>query len=756
MTPRRSWTILAIVALITALASWQALQVQFDYDFQRFFPVGTPEVAYYQTFTDSFGTDNNYVLIGLSHEEGIFEPDFLSQVDSLSRALEALPETRRLLSPTTLSYYLREPFFGLFNRVSYLSVKRPGDYAQDSARIYERPELVGSFFSEDRRSVSLFLRHTPALDEAACACLSDTIDQILARFDFEETHVAGRCIGQTYYTRLMQREVLIFLGASVLLVLVFLGLAFRSLWGTLVPLGVVGLAVIWTVGLMRALEQPLDVISNVIPSILLVVGLSAVIHLISKYQEELQRGQPVGLSLRTALRQVSRANLLTAITTAIGFLTLLTAQMPAIRGFAIFASVGVALAFILAYTVLPAVLTLLHGHGHPTMARRNPLRRGLDRWLHAVFRWLIRARWWVAAGGLVVAGLSLAGLSQLQVNSFLLEDLKADNPLRQDFAFYEAQFAGARSFELVLTLPESATGWNDPAVWLPIDSLHRYLKHRYGIGQLTSPLTFLKRLNRAWHGADQDFYRLPQDSALFAKLWRQLDRLGQQRSVDAYLGERQIRISGLMPDLGSQQIAQRNAALHTWMAEHLPSGYRYRLTGVPTLLDQSNRLVADNVLEGLLIAFGLVALLLGALFRSWRIVLIALVPNVLPLMMIGGLMGALGIDLKLSTAIIFTISFGIAVDDTIHFMNRLRWEQQRGLSLPLAIKRTFLSTGQAIVITTLVLSGGFLLLTISDFLGTFYIGLLVSLTLIFAVLADLLLLPILLWWFASQPRSVHA
>jgi len=123
--------------------------------------------------------------------------------------------------------------------------------------------------------------------------------------------------------------------------------------------------------------------------------------------------------------------------------------------------------------------------------------------------------------------------------------------------------------------------------------------------------------------------------------------------------------------------------------------------------------------------------------------------------MIGGLMGALGIDLKLSTAIIFTISFGIAVDDTIHFMNRLRWEQQRGLSLPLAIKRTFLSTGQAIVITTLVLSGGFLLLTISDFLGTFYIGLLVSLTLIFAVLADLLLLPVLLWWFGDRPKSVH-
>ena len=744
MTPRRSWATLAVVAALTLLAAWQALQVNFDYDFQRFFPANTPATDYYHTFTDRFGTDNNYVLIGLRHRAGLFDSTFLHQVDSLTHLLAELPETQHLLSPTNLRYYLREPFFGLFNEVAYLDVARPPGYTQDSARIYQRPELVGSFFAKDRQAVSIFLRHTPDLNEAACACLSDTVDQLLQRFDFEETHVAGRCVGQTYYTRLMQQEVLIFLSASVLLVLVFLGLAFRSLWGMLVPLAVVGLAVIWTVGLMRALDQPLDVISNVIPSILLVVGLSAVIHIIAKYQEELRWGRPAGPALRTALRQVSRANLLTALTTAVGFLTLLTAKIPAIRSFAVFASIGVVLAFGLAYTVLPAALTLLHGQGRPVAARHTPLRRGLDRWLHATFRWLIRRRWWVGTAGLLLTGLSLAGLAYLRVNSYLLEDLKADNPLRQDFAFYEDHFAGARSFELVLTLPPDAPGWDHPSVWPPVDRLHRYLRQTYGIGQLTSPLTFLKRLNRAWHGADQASYRLPQDSTLFARLWKQLDRFGQQRDVDAYLRTREIRISGLMPDLGSQVIAARNAALRRWLDQHLP-GYQYRLTGVPTLLDRSNRLVADNVLQGLLIAFALVALLMGWLFRDWRMVFVALLPNVLPLLMIGGLMGALGIDLKLSTAIIFTISFGIAVDDTLHFMNRLRWELAAGRSWPYAIKRTFLATGQAIVVTTLVLSGGFLLLTVSDFLGTFYIGLLVSLTLVFAVLADLLLLPVLLW-----------
>jgi hypothetical protein len=748
MNPRHSWATLAIITFLTLLATWQALQVSFDYDFQRFFPIDTPETAAYQAFTDSFGTDNNYVLVGLQGQSGIFEGSFLQQVDSLSTLLADLPETQVLLSPTTLSYYLREPMFNLFHEVAYLQADRPGGYAADSARIYQQPELVGTFFAEDRQSVSLFLRHQPGLDEAACACLSDTIDQLLTRFSFDQTHVAGRCIGQTSYTRLMKREVLIFLSASVLLVLVFLTLAFRSLWGVVVPLAVVGLAVVWTVGLMHALGQSLDVISNVIPSILLVVGLSAVIHTIAKYQEELRQGHAPAASLRTSLRQVSRANLLTALTTALGFLTLLTARIPSIRSFAVFAALGVILAFVLAYTLLPAVLSLWHRRQDtaPPAARHHALRRGLDRWLHQMFRWLIRRRREVAWTSLGVLLLSLAGLSRLQVNSYLLEDLKPGNPLRQDFAFYESHFAGARSFELLLTLPERFAGWDQPAAWPPVDRLHRYLRQSYGIGQLQSPLVQLKQANQAWHGANLDDHRLPQDSALFVRLWRQLDRFGKRSDLGRYLNQRQIRISGLMPDLGSQEIAARNAALAQWAQDSLPPGYEYHLTGVPTLLDRSNRLVADNVLMGLLIAFAGVALLMGWLFRSWRMVLIALVPNLLPLMMVGGLMGLLDIDIKLSTAIIFTISFGIAVDDTIHFMNRLHWELRAGRSLPYAIKRTFIATGQAIIVTTMVLSGGFLMLTLSDFLGTFYIGLLVSLTLMFAMLADLLLLPILLWW----------
>ena len=318
--------------------------------------------------------------------------------------------------------------------------------------------------------------------------------------------------------------------------------------------------------------------------------------------------------------------------------------------------------------------------------------------------------------------------------------------------FYEKTFSGARSFELLLTKPDSLK-WEDRTSWIPIDSLERYLKHSYGIGNLISPQTFIKSLNQAWEVGSAKGYVLPQSDRRFKQVWRTLMRAERQTNLQVYMQENRIRISGLMPDLGSEEILKRDKALEAWFAAHMPTGYSYELTGLPPLLDTANRLVASNVLTGLVFALLLTAMLMGLIFRSGSMVFIALIPNLLPLLWIGGLMGAFGIDLKLSTSIIFAISFGIAVDDTIHFMNRLRWELAAGRSLLYAIKRSFLSTGRAILLTTLILAGGFMMLTLSDFLGTFLIGLLVSLTLIFALVADLVLLPVLLWYFWRNEKK---
>lgn len=209
------------------------------------------------------------------------------------------------------------------------------------------------------------------------------------------------------------------------------------------------------------------------------------------------------------------------------------------------------------------------------------------------------------------------------------------------------------------------------------------------------------------------------------------------------------RITGRMKDVGSLKTEILNQKFNATIQSDLID---YRLTGSPGLIDKNNSLLSVNMLEGLLIAFVAIALLMGLLYKSFRMVLVAIIPNILPLLIIGACIGFSGIGLKISTSIVFTIAFGIAVDDTIHFMSKLKIELGKGKSLLYAMKRTFISTGKAIIITSFILVAGFGVLMISMFNGTFYIGILISITLFIAVLSDLLLIPVLLIYLSSKKK----
>jgi predicted RND superfamily exporter protein len=213
------------------------------------------------------------------------------------------------------------------------------------------------------------------------------------------------------------------------------------------------------------------------------------------------------------------------------------------------------------------------------------------------------------------------------------------------------------------------------------------------------------------------------------------------------------RIASSHGDIGMLQVQELNKKLFAFIDEEVNTDLvDFKLTGTAHLLDRNMSQLSRSLFWGLGLAIVIVAILMGFLFRSIKMVLIAMVPNVLPLVMLGAILGFAGVELKVSTALVFTISFGIAVDDTIHFMSKLKIELNKGRSLMMALRRTFLSTGRAIVLTTLILTAGFLMLMFSDFLGTFYIGLLISCTLVFALISDLFFLPVLLIFF-YKPRK---
>jgi predicted RND superfamily exporter protein len=285
-----------------------------------------------------------------------------------------------------------------------------------------------------------------------------------------------------------------------------------------------------------------------------------------------------------------------------------------------------------------------------------------------------------------------------------------------------------------------------------MNRIDSFLVSDYGLDQTFSLVSVLKIANRSDHGGQTKYYKLPseKESKKFFEKITKYDKSGQISLLcDSTL--KYGRMRSTLGDVGKYDVDDRNVLLYTFIENEVNTDLvEIHLTGTGHLLDKNMSSLSSSLTKGLLIALLLVSLLMGLLYKSFRIVVIALVPNILPLLMLAAVLGFTGIDLKVSTAIIFTISFGIAVDDTIHFMSKFKLELNKGQSFFYALKRTYLSTGRAIVLTTLILCSGFLLLIMSDFLGTFYVGLLLSLTLLFALLADLFVLPVLLLLFFKK------
>lgn len=739
-----SLLVLTAIAILTALSVFYASRLRFDYNFDNFFPKGDPDLAYYFSYRDKFGNDNDYLLIGLDNAGSLVDQAFLQKVDTLTRFMQQQPHVESVLSPTTVKSPIIEQF-GYFE-IPYLHPDEPGRYTQDSTLIYQSRELVGTLFSEDASAVSLFVQTSDNLAKEPGDSLIAAMYGEIERLGLQEHHVAGKVLAQSVFIEKMKIELAIFMSASILLVILFLWLAFRTVWGVLVPLVVVLLSVLWSLGVVGLFNKPIDVMTVLLPTIMFVVGMSDVIHIMSRYITEIGQGATKIQALRVTVREVGMATLMTSLTTSVGFLTLLTTSIVPIREFGVHTAIGIALAFVLAFTLLPAIL-LLTKRPNPRFARRTDF--SWPMLLRRVYTFVLRKPYAILYTSIGVVLVSLIGISMIKVDTTLLEDLGDDDPIIKDFQYFEEKFSGVRPFELHL-ISGSGKSMYDLEVLQEIDQLETYLYQTYGLNFITSPATVVRSIHRAQNGGLPDYYTLPANEREMQQIQRRLAAFSKRSELRAVVtaDQQEGRLAGKMKDVGSVRAAELNDSLEAFIDQHINPGFlQTRLTGSAVMLDKNNDYVVSNMLQGLLIAFLVVAILVGFIFRSFRMVLISLVPNIIPLLMIGGIMGFLGINMTVSISIIFTIAFGIAVDDTIHFLGKLKVELRKGKSLPYAIKSTFISTGKAIIITSCILIAGFLTLVLSTFDATFYVGVFVSLTLVFAVVADLLLLPLLILYF---------
>ncbi len=747
-----------LLLLFTAFMGYKATHLKFDYDFEKFFPAEDKDADYFYEHREKFEYDNNFILIALENKKGVFEVPFMQKVSNLTSRLQV--ETPYVTGVRSITNQNEVSLFGINNAVErpYVDLKKWAEDTafinKDSLRIYGSKELLNTLVARDGKSVCVFLKHEDGLSVKKSDTLVKAVKKILSEYSFNGIHLAGTTVGQRYYIDKMNSELLFFMALSAVLVILFLFIAFRSGWGILVPQVVIFASMIWVIGGMGLLNSPMNILLTTLPSIMFVVAMSDVIHLVSRYMDALRDGFSKFESIKITVREVGFPTFLTSLTTSIGFFSLYFINVQPVKMFGLIIGIGVLLAFFLSILFLPI---LFYFFPSPNIIKKRK-ETIWGKFLPKAYEWIMnhKKRVWIASG--IFIGFSILGMTLLKSDNLLMDDLKANDPTKADFSYFDKHYGGYRPFELAVNVIDTnSTAWS-LNVLKELEEVESYVEDTMGVELKTSLVQSLKVLTRSSHFGDESFFKLPTKKRDVKRFRRYLKIAERGTLLPLFLDttERLTRIQGTIPDLGNNIISARTNRFQNYLKQRDFQHIQVRVTGSAYLLDKNIRYLSNSLIYGLLLSIGVVSVIMGLVFRSFRMVLISLLPNTIPLIFIAAIMGYLGIEVKTSTSIIFTIAFGIAVDDTIHLLGKFKFELMKGKSVPEALKHSFIVTGKAMVLTTLILCSGFLLLLFSTFMGTFNMGFLLGITLFVALILDLTLLPLLILAFYKEPSQIQA
>lgn len=765
--------ILGLYALLAVGAGYACLQLEFAFDFASFFPKDDPDLAFFEEFVAEFESDDNFLLVAVeapARPDGsagsAFDTAFLNRFHALTLGLQALPATTQAMSLTKVRYPLRTPF-GLTSTPA-LHRGDPARLVRDSARVMADERFVYNLISPDASTLAIVLRTGEEMTLEASERLMDGVREVTREVGFsperpvarsiahgtplgflladpadavsDRVHFLGRAYFQAELVEMQKREVAISTIVAGLLVTLILALIYRRFWGVFIAMSSVGLSLLLFLGLLSVLGRELSAMAALYPVLMVIVGTSDVVHLMTKYVDELRKGQSRPGALRTTIREIGLATLLTSTTTAIGFGTLLTSRVGPIRDFGLNAGLGVLVAYVTVITFTMALLTLFTQE--QIMRTRGTVERW-DRGLGRLNAWVRRHPRGIGLGALGATAICLLGIARVTTNYQITDQLPRGERITADFAFFERKFTGFRPFELAV-FAQAPYRVGDLAVLREIQRVEDRMRAEPALRAVASQTALVKSVNEALTGT----YALPADSAAFAKLAPLLARApAAATAVLVNQAGDKARVTSRVLDIGSDSIrAVADRVVAFAQAELDSTVVTVRETGTGLLLDKNSVYVRESLLWGLGGAVALVSLLMALLFRDARILLVALVPNAAPLLLAGALLGFLGIELEAGVAIVFAVIFGIAVDDSIHFLAKYRLVRGRGASVEEAMATTFRESGKAIILTSVILFFGFLVMLFSVHPPSVTVGLLISVTLASAVVADLLLIPVLLRW----------
>ncbi|TYB76121.1 MMPL family transporter [Bizionia saleffrena] len=752
--------ILITVVLITILFSTQWKHMRFTYTEANLLPDDHEVNIEYNKFLNIFGEEGNLIVLGVK-DSTLFTVDKLNAWNALSDTFRNDDEVITVASIKDLQKLVKDTENQKFNLVPFIKNSVHSQTQIDTLQyelFTQYPFYDNFLYNKETKTIrsAIYLKkdivNTPARKDFV-------VDKLIERIKvFEkETNIDVRISGMPYIRTLNSQNIVdeigLFVGGALLVTSIIFFLFFRSFRATLISLVVVCIGVMWTLGILGFLKYEITVLTALIPPLIIVIGIPNCIFLINKYQQEVKSHGNKVKSLQRVITKVGNATLMTNITTASGFATFIITDSTLLKEFGIVASLSIIAIFILCLLIIPIIYTFLP---YPKERHLEHLNK---RWVGSFVDWTERMvkekriAIYITVCCLVIT--CIIGIYKIKISGSLLEDMPKNTEFYKDIRFFEKEFNGIMPLEIMINTKREK-GVMKSSTLKRMDALEDLIIDTPELSRPISIVSLVKYSKQAFYNGNPKYYQLPtKQEEAFILPYLKNSTSGETTILNDFVDStgQYARITSFMKDIGTDKMEEIESDIEAKIKKLFPADkYDVIVTGKALVFQKGTTYLVKNLALSLSLAILLIALFMAYMFRSFRMIIVSLIPNLLPLVVTAGLMGYLGVPIKPSTILVFSIAFGISVDDTIHFLAKYRQElQANNWKIKKSVYGALRETGVSMFYTSIVLFFGFSIFMISSFGGTVALGALVSITLLFAMLSNLLLLPSLL---LSLERSI--
>lgn len=742
--------LLVSTVLFSLVLSILGTRVGMTYDFVKVLPESHPDMKFYKNFLRTFQEDGNVLVLGIK-DENLLELNNFNSLYDLSKRLEKINGIISVISIPNLPYPLKDEVQKKFTIRKVFDKKPENKQELDGLlKIVQDQKLYEHVLLNPEKNATILavVLDKNVLNSAKREQMMETIDLEGEKFT-ADTGIKVRIAGLPYIRAVMMKEVkgefLLFLLLSVVSTCLILYACFRSIYPVIFTFLIILILVSLSLGTLVLLDYKINLLTGILPAIIVIVSIPNCIYMYNKYHREMRNHGNKVKAISRIIQKIGYLILMTNANTAVGFLVLAFTDVTIIKQFGIVAGIMSICTFLVSLIVIPAMLFYLPLPGNKQLKHLDLtyLRR-----FNLLLEKIVEKRKPVVYGlTIFLLLLSFYGLSKIRTRTYMVDDLPEKSHVKSDLAFFEKHFTGVMPLEIIVDFKKDKALKN-PLALKDLAMFEEAIKKEKYVSPPLSMAGIIKAARQAYfNGAPSEFSIPAKRDYIFLASYLENSTGSEGKYLVDSTGS-VARISCRVTDVGNEELEKLISRIKSEGEEIFGDKAEVSVTGATVLFLKGNQYLINDLTSSLVLAFFLISLMMAMIFFNFRMILISLVPNIIPMILTAGIMGIFGIPLKPSTALIFSISFGISVDSTIHFLSKFK--QELGLNkgnVQIAVLKSLDESGVSIIYTSLVLLGGFIIFCFSDFGGTVALGLLTSITLFFSMLTNLTLLPALIATF---------